>query len=256
MKAIARLLRAAALALPALGFLAAPASALSYGGWSARLGLDSWYDDNLARGAAVAPGALARGNQDLGGRLSLSVGNVLVWTPEVETWVLANASGSMGYLYPELAFAWGSLYQQTLWHLGEGRDLFWLAGATTYGGPGTYLATELGYVQALWEGAAARFEAGGGYFGAAADTDSFALPSVGVGLDQGFPTGTLLGARYALQAQGYADHTQPRQQASLMALQRLGEQWELHAQLLITGVSGQGSPYTESYFNVGVGFGL
>lgn len=251
-----RLLCALLLAAGAPLGLAAPAAALSYGGWSARAGLDSWHDDNLARGSAISAAALPRGNQDLGARLSLSVGNVFVWAPEVETWLLANASGSVGLFYPELGAFWGSLYGQTVWRLAPGRELFWLAGGTLYGAAGTYLATELGLVQALWPGASARLEAGGALFAAEDPETGFALPSAGVGIDQLLPTGTQLGARYALQRQAFAAYALPRHQASLLLSQRLAPSWELHAQYLATIVPDAAAGYVEGYANLGVSFEL
>lgn len=233
---------------------AEPAQAIAYGGWNARLSLDSWYDDNLTRGITVSPAALPYGNQELGLNLGASLGNVFVLTPEIDSWLIASVNGRAGVLYPSLSGVWGSLFSNTVMHLDGGREAYMLLGTTHFWNSGTYNAAGAGLVQSLWTGASARVEAGvGGYFANQASS-SFTMPSIGGGLDQVFMTGTSLGARYAYQTLFYSASTTPRHQFYLFASQRLGANWEVHGRYLRTIDLSSTNGYQEGYFDMGVGY--
>jgi hypothetical protein len=241
-------------ALAAVWGQAPPAEALTYGGWNARLTFDTWRDDNLARGLAVSTDVLPYGNEDLGGRVGLTIGNVLVLTPDIDMWVLTGVSGTRGMNYPDLGALWGSLFVNTVWHLEGGREAFALVGTTKYFGTGTYYAGELGVAQPLWPGATARVEIGSGRFaGEVAGTD-FALPSVGGGVEQWFPTGTSVGVRYALQAQTTDTGSAPRHQIYALASQRLGWGFEVHAHYLETIDQSETAGYRGGYADLGVAY--
>jgi hypothetical protein len=244
-----------ALALAALVASPAPAEAVAYGGWNARVTLDSWYDDNLTRGLAVSTGTLPNGNQDLGLNVGVGVGNVFVLTPEVDTWVLVNAHGRTGLYYPSLSGGWGSLFSNTVVHLDGGREAYGLVGATHFLGSGTYYAGELGLVQPMWAGASGRLEAGTGLYRSYTTGYSFAMPSLGLGLDQAFQTGTTVGVRYAFQTQFYDEgRIDPRHQIYLLASQRVWGNMEVHAHVLETFDTSGTNGYQEGYFDLGVGY--
>jgi hypothetical protein len=246
---------AIALALLAIAMPAAPADAIAYGGWNARATLDSWYDDNLARGTVVSTTALPYGNSDFGLHVGLGLGNVFVLTPDIDTWVIVNAHGRVGAFYPSLSGAWGSVFSNTVWHLDGGRELYGLLGVTHFLTLGTYWAGELGFAQPLWWGGTARLEAGAGSYRSFTSGYSFAMPSVGGGFDQVFTTGTTVGFRYAYQTQFYdASRIDPRHQLYLLASQRLNANWELHAHYLKTFDVSATTGYTEGYVDFGVGY--
>jgi hypothetical protein len=242
-------------ALALLLALPAPAFAVAYGGWNARMTLDSWYDDNLTRGLAVTTTTLPYGNQELGLNLGLGVGNVFVITPEIDSWVIVNAHGRTGAFYPSLSGAWGSLFSNTVVHLDGGREAYGLLGVTHFLGSGTYYAGEAGLVQPLWGGASGRLEAGVGNYQSFTAGYSFGMPSVGAGFDQAFQTGTTLGVRYAFQTQFYdAGRVDPRHQLYLLASQRLWGNWEVHGHYLGTLDTSSTTGYREGYVDLGVGY--
>jgi hypothetical protein len=245
---------AAAVAVAALG-VAAPAEAVSYGGWNARASMDTWYDDNLARGLVLPADVLPNGNQDLGMNVGLTVGNAFVLTPDVDTWVIASAHGRAGVLYPSLSGAWGSLFSNTVWHLDGGRETYALLGSTHFFGAGTYHAGELGFVQPLWTGASARVQAGAGRYFTSTTGSGFTMPTLGGGLDHAFTTGTLVGVRYAYQTLMYEDsRVDPRHQVYGYVSQRLGANWEVHARYLRTVDLSTTAGYTEGYMDAGIGY--
>jgi hypothetical protein len=247
-------MRRVALALAGVLLAAAPAQALEYGGWSAGASVDTYYDDNLARGSSVSAAALPYGNQDLGLNLGLNVGNVFVLRPDLDTWVIVSLHGRAGALYPSLSTAWGSVFSNTVWHLDGGREAYALLGSTGFWGSGAYHAAETGLVQPLWAGARARVQLGGGAYATQTVDAGFAMPSVGAGLDQVFMTGTQLGVRYAYQTLFYSTRTAPRHQVYLLGSQRLGGGWEAHAQYLWTLDLSDGAGYTEGYLGAGIGY--
>jgi hypothetical protein len=241
-------------ALGMIGLAAAPASAIAYGGWTAGASVDTYYDDNLTRGLVVPSTALPYGNQDLGLNLGLSVGNVFLLTPEVDTWLIASVHGRAGVLYPSLSGAWGSLYSNTVWHLDAGREIYALLGSTGFWSAGWYHAAEAGFVQPLWGGASARVQLGGGTYLVDTADAGFTMPSVGVGFDQAWLTGTQVGLRYAYQTLFYVSRTDPRHQLYALASQRLGGGFEVHAQYLRTLNVSDTAGYTESYVGAGMGY--
>lgn len=258
MRAVVRRLgRCLAGVLAVAGVMAAfasPALAIAYGGWTAGASLDTYYNDNLTRGLVVPSTALPYGNQDLGLNLGLSIGNVFVLTPEIDTWVIASAHGRAGVLYPSLSGAWGSLYSNTIWHLEGGRETYVLFGTTRFLSSGWYHALEGGFVQPLWAGASGRVQVGGGSYLADVVDASFTMPSIGVGFDQAWVTGTQVGVRYAYQSLFYSSRTDPRHQIYLLASQKLGGNWEAHAQYLRTINVSADAGYAEGYFGAGIGY--
>lgn len=232
-----------------------PADAFAYGGWNARVSFNSWHDDNLSRGLVVSPSALPYGNQDLGLNMGLSLGNVFVLAPDLDTWLIGNLYGRTGFLYPTLSSAWGSIFSNTVRHLDGGRELYLLLGTTAFWGNGHYFAGETGFVQPLWAGANARVEAGAGTYMVETAGASFGMPSLGLGFDQAFSTGTQLGARYAYQTLFYdAGRVDPRHQLYLLASQRIGGGWELHARYLRTFATSPTAGYQEGYFDLGMDY--
>jgi hypothetical protein len=130
-----------------------------------------------------------------------------------------------------------------------------LLGTTYFWNSGGYHAAELGFLQPLWAGASARIEAGAGFYMTSVADTSFAMPSVGVGLDQAFLTGTTVGVRYAYQTLFYSStRVDPRHQFFLVASQRLAANWEVHARYLRTIDLSSTAGYQEGYFDMGVSY--
>lgn len=230
----------------------APVQAIDYGGWNARASLDSWYDDNLTRGLAVSADTLANG--DVGLHLGASVGNVWLLTPDLDAWLIVDLHGSYGLNYPTLSDAWGSLVSNTVWHLNGGREAALMLGTSAFWGSGNYHAASLDFRQPLWAGASVHVEGGASTYRTDVDGASFWMPSAGGGLDQAFPTGTLVGLRYAYQPRFYEAAVAPRHQGLLRASQRFGS-WELHASILET-VDTSSNGFQEGYFGCGVAYDL
>ncbi|MEB3327778.1 MAG: hypothetical protein VKQ33_00950 [Candidatus Sericytochromatia bacterium] len=213
---------------------AGPAEAIAYGGWTAGASLDTYYSDVATSGLTIGTTALPTASQDVGLNAGLTVGNVFVLTPDVDTWVLASAQGRVGAWATPAAIAWSSLFSNTVWRLDGGQEAYALLGATRFLDVGWYRAVEGGLIQPLWEGARGRVQLGGGRYTTDAGSGDFWMPTLGLGLDQAWPTGTSVGVRWAYQALTYATGREPRQQASAVASQRLGGGWEAHLQVLRT----------------------
>jgi hypothetical protein len=235
--------------LAVLGW-AGPAEAIAYGGWTAGASLDTYYSDVLTRGLTIGTTALPTASQDVGLNMGLTLGNVFVLTPDVDTWVLASAQGRVGAWVTPATTAWGSLYSNTVWRLDGGREAYALLGATRFWDVGWYQALEGGLVQPLWEGARGRLQLGGGRYATDGGSGDFWMPSAGVGLDQTWASGTTVGVRWAYQALTFATGTEPRQQAYAIASQRLGEGWEAHVQALRTFSAAS----ADGYVGTGLGY--
>ena len=186
----------------------------------------------------------------------MSLGNVWLLTPDLDTWVIGEVHGSGGWNYPQLDDAWGALYSNTVWHVGGGHDAYLLLDASLFWGYGAYDAAEAGYVWPLWNGASVRTEGGVGDYQTPMSGQSFWMPSVGAGFDQVFPEGTTFSLRYAFQAQYYSEpRYAPRHQAYARLGQRLGGNWEAHLTYLET-IDMSSEPYNEGYASVGLDYEL
>ncbi|MNT86711.1 hypothetical protein D3C72_2270320 [compost metagenome] len=109
-------------------------------------------------------------------------------------------------------------------------------------------------MQSLWPGASARVQLGGGTYATETADASFTMPSIGVGFDQAWPTGTHTGARYAYQSLFYATRTDPRHQLYLFASQRIAADWDVRAQYLRTLNVSETAGYSEGYLGAGIGY--
>lgn len=255
MRLVARLTIAGLCAWLGVAMQAAPARAIAYGGYSLRASLDTWHDDNLARGIALTSADLPNGNQDFGLQLGLSMGNVVVFSPAIDTWLIVGLHGTRGWFYPSLGNAWASLMLDTEWHLNSGQEAYWLLGPSFFWGNGTFYTSEIGFVQPVWPGADVRGGVGGAYYAVDTAGASYGLPSIGIGLDQVLPSKTLLGLRYALQAQIFsASQVDPRHQVFASVTQPLGAGFEVHAYYLETIDLSDTTPYWEGYVDLGVGY--
>lgn len=205
----------------------------------------------------VDPTTLPNGNQDVGLHLGVTVGNVWLVTPELDTWLIVDLHGSRGWFYPDLSDTWGSLFSNTVWHLGNGRDAYVLAGSSVFWGNGNYTAGELGLAQPLWSGATARAELGAGLYMAGGTTTGFWMPSGGAGIDQALPTGTTLGLRYAFGEQFLeTGSVAPRHQLYGRLSQRVSGNWEFHVSYLETLDVSTGAGFAEGYLGAGVAYDL
>lgn len=250
-----KLLTAITAAFAGLALACAPAEAIAYGGWTAHLTADGWHDDNLARGLPLTSVSLPNGNQDFGVHLGLTVGNVFVLTPDVDTWLLADAHGLVGAVYPSLDDTWGALTSNTVWRVTPDLHAYGLASASLFWGDGAYYAAELGLVRGLWSGANARVELGAGTYVTTVSGAGFTMPSAGLGLDQAFPTGTVVGLRYAFQALFYSTSPTPRNQVLVRVGQPLGHGFEVHASYLET-IDTSANGYWDGYLGAGVSYDL
>lgn len=244
---------AGALAVAALS--AAPARAVDYGGFSARVTLDGWHDDNVTRGPVLATDVLPYGNQDLGLHLGTTIGNVWLLRPDLDAWLIVDLHGTAGFYYPALDDVWGGVYANGIWHLPGGRDATVLVGSSDFWNNGYFHVAELSFGQPLFFGVTARAEAGGGYYQTSVTDGSFWTPSVGFSLSQDFASGTQALARYAFQPRFYlTPRYAPRHQLTLRIAQPLGAGFELHVDYIDTLDLSASVGYNEGYLGSGLAY--
>ncbi|HEY9724247.1 MAG TPA: hypothetical protein V6D47_19760 [Oscillatoriaceae cyanobacterium] len=250
-----RLAGAIAALLAAFMATPSPARAVDYGGWSARVTLDGWHDDNVTRGPVLATDVLPYGNQDLGLHLGTTFGNVWLLRPDLDAWLICDLHGTAGLYYPSLDDVWGGLYGNGIWHLPGGRDATVLVGSSAFWNNGYFHVGELSFGQPLWPGATARAELGGGYYATNVADGSFWTPSVGASFAQSFATGTQLLARYAFQPRFYVTpRYAPRHELTLRVAQSLGAGFELHVDYIDTLDLSQSVGYNEGYLGSGLAY--
>lgn len=246
-----------AIALAASCLLAAPAEAVEYGGWYARLTLDSWHDDNLARQSSFRPDRFPRGNQDFGADAGLSLGSVFVLDPRFDLWITGSARASRAVLYPEWSGAAASLYGDLAYHWNADTEAYLAAGASRAWAGSPFYSAELGLERRLWPGGRAHAAAGYAEYLSDRPALSYHLPNASVGFRQSFPTGTRLGLSYGYQQRMYqANRTDPQHQLFGIATQRLFGRFELRARYAYTLATSASAGFRNGFLSVGLAYDL
>lgn len=238
-----------------LGF-SAPAQALEYGGWYGRATLDGWHDDNLARGRALDPAWLPSGNQDLGGDLGLALGSVWLLAPALDLWVTANGHASRAWRYPDASGASLGLFTELSWHRDADTQAYISAGASHRWGAGLFYLADMGLQRRMWPGGWLHAATALGMSQGDRPALRYALPSVSVGVQQGFEPGTRVSLSYGYQQRHFERAaTEAQHQLFLLAAQRLDAHLELRTRYALT-LGSTPNPFRSGLLTFGLAYYL
>lgn len=244
--------------LTAAGLLMAAeaAEAAEYGGWYARVTLDGWHDDNLARRLTPSADRFPRGNQDVGGDVGLALGSVFLLAPRLDLWVTASARHARPLLYPEWSGGSASLYADLGWRWDAATQAYAALGGSRgmLGGP--FYSAEVGIDRRLWPGGSGHMGCGVGHYTSDRPDRSFSMPGVSMGLRHTFAGGTRLAGSYGFQQRYHSAGAESQHQLFFLAAQRLSPLFELRARYTLTAVGAEPEAYRNGFFNLGLVFEL
>lgn len=240
-----------ACALAALLASAGPVQAAEYGGWYARLSLDGWHDDNLARSQAPSPTRFPRGNQDVGANLGFSLGSVWLLAPRWDLWVTASAQTSRAVLYPEWSSHSASLYADLSCRLDQATQAYIALGGSSAWAGSPYGSAEAGLARQLWPGATVQLASGFGLYWSDRPELRTRMPALSLGLQQRWPTGTRVVASYGYQYRLADTASGAQHQLYLLLGQRLAPLLELRLRYL-QSLATAGGPSPSGYATLGL----
>lgn len=239
-----------------LGAFPRQASAMAYGGWYGRATLDGWHDDNLARQDTPLPEFFPKGNEDAGAELSVSLGSVFLFGPDLDLWLTGSGSGSLALLYPALDSSSAALFADLDWHGLPGMAAYASVGSSFFYGGSPFYIGEVGLEHQLWPGAWLTGAANWGYSDSGSADFRYSAPGAALGLQQGFATGTRLGLSYGVQQRRFGSHNDLDHEIYAIAEQRLSDNWELRARYAYDIVVSDVRGYRNGIFTMGLAFSL